>query len=105
MQHKIVSRDEWIAARRAFLKNEKAFTKALDTKRRAARPPWVKVEKDYVFDTSDGKKGLADLFYGRSQRIVYTSCSGLIGARAALAARILRIISMGGRCFVHLDVT
>ena len=72
MQHKVVSRDEWIAARKAHLANEKAFTKARDrlsAERRAL--PWVKVEKNYVFDTPEGKNTLADLFDGRSQLIVY----------------------------------
>jgi predicted dithiol-disulfide oxidoreductase (DUF899 family) len=72
MQHKVVSRDEWIAARKAHLANEKAFTKARDrlsAERRAL--PWVKVEKNYLFDTPEGKKSLADLFDGRSQLIVY----------------------------------
>ena len=72
MQHKVVSRDEWIAARKAHLANEKAFTKARDrlsAERRAL--PWVKVEKNYLFDTPEGKNSLADLFDGRSQLIVY----------------------------------
>jgi predicted dithiol-disulfide oxidoreductase (DUF899 family) len=72
MQHKVVSRDEWIAARKAHLAKEKALTKARDqlsAERRAL--PWVKVEKTYVFDTQEGKKTLADLFDGRSQLIVY----------------------------------
>ena len=72
MQHKVVSRDEWIAARKAHLTNEKAFTKARDrlsAERRAL--PWVKVEKNYLFDTPEGKNSLADLFDGRSQLIVY----------------------------------
>jgi predicted dithiol-disulfide oxidoreductase (DUF899 family) len=72
MQHKVVSRDEWITARKAHLANEKAFTKARDrlsAERRAL--PWVKVEKNYLFDTPEGKKSLADLFDGRSQLIVY----------------------------------
>jgi predicted dithiol-disulfide oxidoreductase (DUF899 family) len=72
MQHKVVSRDEWIAARKAHLVNEKALTKARDqlsAERRAL--PWVKVEKTYVFDTPEGKKTLGDLFDGRSQLIVY----------------------------------
>jgi predicted dithiol-disulfide oxidoreductase (DUF899 family) len=72
MQHKVVSRDEWIAARKAHLAKEKALTKARDqlsAERRAL--PWVKVEKTYVFDTPEGKKTLADLFDGRSQLIVY----------------------------------
>jgi predicted dithiol-disulfide oxidoreductase (DUF899 family) len=72
MQHKVVSRNEWIAARKAHLANEKALTKARDqlsAERRAL--PWVKVEKTYLFDTPDGKKTLGDLFDGRSQLIVY----------------------------------
>jgi len=72
MQHKVVSRDEWIAARKAHLANEKALTKARDrlsAERRAL--PWVKVEKNYVFDTPEGKKTLGDFFDGRSQLIVY----------------------------------
>ena len=72
MQHKVVCRDEWIAARKAHLAKEKALTKARDqlsAERRAL--PWVKVEKNYVFDTPSGKKTLGDLFGGRSQLIVY----------------------------------
>jgi predicted dithiol-disulfide oxidoreductase (DUF899 family) len=72
MQHKVVSRDEWIAARKAHLVKEKAFTKARDelsAERRAL--PWVKIEKSYLFDTPEGKKTLGDLFDGRSQLIVY----------------------------------
>ena len=72
MQHKVVSRDEWIAARKAHLANEKAFTKARDRLSAERRElPWVKVEKNYLFDTPEGKKSLADLFDGRSQLIVY----------------------------------
>jgi predicted dithiol-disulfide oxidoreductase (DUF899 family) len=72
MRHKIVSRDEWIAARKAHLKNEKALTRMRDlvsAERRAL--PWVKVEKNYVFDTSDGKKTLAELFGKNSQLIIH----------------------------------
>jgi predicted dithiol-disulfide oxidoreductase (DUF899 family) len=72
MQHKVVSRNEWIAARKAHLANEKALTKARDQLSAERRTlPWVKVEKTYVFDTPDGKKTLGDLFDGRSQLIVY----------------------------------
>jgi predicted dithiol-disulfide oxidoreductase (DUF899 family) len=70
--HKTVSHEEWLAARKAHLKNEKALTRMRDlvaAERRAL--PWVKVEKDYVFDTPKGKRSLADLFGGRSQLIVY----------------------------------
>ena len=72
MQHRIVSQDEWLAARKAHLAAEKAFTKARDELSRQRRElPWVKVEKNYVFDTPAGKKTLSDLFEGRSQLIVY----------------------------------
>jgi len=70
--HKIVSRQEWTEARKAFLDKEKEFTRARDrlsAERRAL--PWVKVDKAYVFDTPEGKKTLAELFDGRSQLIVY----------------------------------
>src|SRR3954454_4086151 len=69
--HKTVSREEWLEARRALLAKEKAILKqhdALAAERRAM--PWVKVEKDYVFDGPNGKETLADLFAGRSQLIV-----------------------------------
>ena len=69
--HIIASREEWIAARKAHLAQEKEYTKArerLAEERRAL--PWVKVDKDYVFDGPDGKVSLADLFKGRSQLVV-----------------------------------
>ena len=70
--HKIVSHDEWLAARKAHLADEKAFTRARDALSRKRRElPWEKVDKNYVFDTPDGKKTLADLFGGKSQLIVY----------------------------------
>jgi predicted dithiol-disulfide oxidoreductase (DUF899 family) len=72
MQHSVVSREEWLAARKTHLKNEKALTRLRDlvaAERRAL--PWVKVEKQYVFDTAEGKRTLAQLFEGRSQLIVY----------------------------------
>lgn len=70
-EHKIVSADEWLAARRALLAEEKALLKAHDAlaaKRRAL--PWVKVEKRYEFEGPDGRETLSDLFGGRSQLIV-----------------------------------
>ena len=72
MQHKIVSQEEWTAARKAHLKNEKALTRMRDlvsAERRAL--PWTKVEKNYVFDTPEGKKTLAELFGKNSQLIVH----------------------------------
>jgi predicted dithiol-disulfide oxidoreductase (DUF899 family) len=71
MQNQIVSREEWIAARKALLAREKQLSRLRDEIREArSRLPWVPIEKDYVFDTPDGKKTLADLFEGRSQLIV-----------------------------------
>ena len=70
-EHKIVSPDEWLAARRALLAEEKALLKAHDAlaaKRRAL--PWVKVEKRYEFEGPSGRETLSDLFDGRSQLIV-----------------------------------
>lgn len=71
LEHEIVSRDDWIARRKELLKKEKELTRARDELSRQRRAlPWVKVEKDYVFDGPDGKVTLSDLFDGRSQLIV-----------------------------------
>ena len=70
--HKIVSRDEWLTARKAHLRNEKALTRMRDlvaAERRAM--PWVRMDKKYYFDTSDGTKELADLFDGNSQLVIH----------------------------------
>jgi predicted dithiol-disulfide oxidoreductase (DUF899 family) len=69
---KIVSRDEWLTARKELLAKEKQLTRqrdAVSAERRAL--PWVKVDKQYVFDGPNGKQTLADLFDGRSQLVVY----------------------------------
>jgi len=72
MQHKIVSQDEWLAARKALLAKEKDFSKARDALAAQRRDlPWVKVEKTYTFEGPQGKETLADLFDGRGQLIVY----------------------------------
>ena len=70
--HPVVSREEWLTARRALLAKEKEATRLrdqLNAQRQAL--PWVKVTADYMFDTPAGRKSLADLFDGRSQLIVY----------------------------------
>ena len=69
--NKVVSREDWMKARKEHLAREKELTRARDqlaAERRAL--PWVKIEKNYVFDTPQGKKSLADLFDGKSQLIV-----------------------------------
>jgi predicted dithiol-disulfide oxidoreductase (DUF899 family) len=71
-EHKIVSQAEWIAARKELLKKEKESTRVRDELSAARRKlPWVKVEKNYVFDASGGKVTLADLFAGRNQLVIY----------------------------------
>jgi predicted dithiol-disulfide oxidoreductase (DUF899 family) len=67
----IVSRAEWLEARKALLAKEKELTRLRDRLAAERRTlPWVKVEKPYVFDGTDGKVTLADLFDGRSQLFV-----------------------------------
>ena len=66
------SKDEWLAARKKLLAKEKELTHlrdALSAERRAV--PWLRVEKQYLFDTPAGRKSLADLFEGRSQLAMY----------------------------------
>jgi predicted dithiol-disulfide oxidoreductase (DUF899 family) len=71
-QHPAVSRDAWIDARLRLLKKEKELTRLHDDISAARRElPWQKVEKNYVFDTTEGRKSLAELFDGRSQLLVY----------------------------------
>jgi predicted dithiol-disulfide oxidoreductase (DUF899 family) len=67
----VVSRDEWLVARKQLLAKEKELTRARDALNAERRKlPWVRIDKKYVFDTSEGKKTLADFFEGRSQLIV-----------------------------------
>jgi len=69
---KVVSQKEWIAARKKLLTKENKFSKLRDAMNRERRKlPWVKVEKEYVFDAPTGKVTLGDLFCGKSQLIVY----------------------------------
>jgi predicted dithiol-disulfide oxidoreductase (DUF899 family) len=71
MEHLIATRDEWIAARKQLLIKEKEHTGARDELNRQRRElPWVRVEKEYVFDASTCKVTLAELFDGRSQLFV-----------------------------------
>jgi predicted dithiol-disulfide oxidoreductase (DUF899 family) len=69
--HKIASKTEWLVARKDLLKREKELTRLRDEISRHRRElPWVKVEKDYVFDAPEGKVTLAELFDGRSQLFI-----------------------------------
>jgi predicted dithiol-disulfide oxidoreductase (DUF899 family) len=70
--HRIGTRDEWLAARESLLVREKEHTRVGDALARERRElPWVRVEKDYRFDTDEGEKKLDELFDGRSQLLVY----------------------------------
>lgn len=70
-RNEVVTQDQWLEARKALLAKEKAFTRARDELSRERQAmPWVKVEKDYVFDGPDGKVSLAELFGSASQLIV-----------------------------------
>jgi len=106
---KVVSTEEWTEARRALLAKEKQLThQREDLARQRRELPWVKVEKNYVFDSPRGKVSLADLFDGRSQLIVYhfmfhpewregcPSCSFLVdhfdGTIPHLAARDVSLV-------------
>jgi predicted dithiol-disulfide oxidoreductase (DUF899 family) len=66
------TREEWLAARLELLEAEKELTRASDElARQRQQLPWVRIEKDYRFDTDAGNASLADLFRGRSQLLVY----------------------------------
>lgn len=70
--HKVVSKKEWLEARKALLKKEREFTKLRDHLNQQRRElPWEAVDKEYVFNGPDGKQTLSELFDGRSQLIIY----------------------------------
>jgi len=72
MQHTIVSREDWLAARKALFEKERAMTHQLDALRAERRQlPWVRVTKPYIFDGPDGDVTLGELFGKRSQLAVY----------------------------------
>ena len=71
-EHKVVSEKEWLSARRRLLSKEKQFSKARDRLNRERRAlPWVKVQKEYVFESPEGEETLAELFSSKSQLVVY----------------------------------
>lgn len=119
-EHKIVSTKEWLVARKELLKKEKEATRLRDelsTERR--KLPWVKVEKNYVFETPNGKVTLAELFAGRTQLAVYhfmfgpdwqegcPSCSFVSdhfdGALPHLAARDVTLVAVSRAPLAKLE--
>ena len=72
MEHTIVSRDEWLTARKGLFAKERAMTHQLDALRAERRQlPWVKIDKPYIFDGPEGECTLGDLFGDRSQLALY----------------------------------
>ncbi len=107
--HPVVSRDDWLAQRRALLEREKALTHQRDQIARERRAlPWVRIDKGYTFDTPAGRRTLAELFDGRRQLMVQhfmlapgweqgcKSCSfmadHLVGAQVHLEQRDLTVL-------------
>jgi predicted dithiol-disulfide oxidoreductase (DUF899 family) len=71
-KHKVVSQKEWIAARVKLLKEEKELTQRSDElAKKRQELPWVKIDKEYQFETDEGNSSLKDLFRGRSQVLIY----------------------------------
>src|SRR5215208_374436 len=71
-KHKTGTREEWLAARLELLKAEKALTRRSDElAQRRQDLPWVRVDKEYRFETDEGMASLVDLFRGRSQLLIY----------------------------------
>ena len=72
MHHQVVSHEEWVAARKKHLAEEKEFTRQRDRLSQARRDlPWEVVEKDYLFEGEGGRATLTDLFDGRGQLVIY----------------------------------
>ncbi len=72
MDNKIVSREDWLEARKSLQEKEKEFTRRRDELSEMKRSlPWLRIDKEYEFQSEEGKKTLKDLFGGRSQLIVY----------------------------------
>jgi predicted dithiol-disulfide oxidoreductase (DUF899 family) len=71
ISHPVVTRDRWLAQRKALLAQEKELTQARDRVAEARRAlPWVKLERDYMFDTTQGPRRLSELFQGKRQLLV-----------------------------------
>jgi predicted dithiol-disulfide oxidoreductase (DUF899 family) len=120
MSHAVVTQNEWLKARKTLLAKEKEFTHQRDALSAARRDlPWVKIEKNYVFDGALGKETLADLFGGKSQLIVYhfmlgpgwvqgcPSCSFLAdhfdGANTHLAQRDVSLVVVSRAPLVEIE--
>ena len=101
-EHSTGTREEWLAARRELLEAEKELTRRSDElARQRQQIPWVRIEKDYRFDTDEGSASLADLFRGRSQLLVYHF---MFGPEYTAGCPVCSTIADGFNSFiVHLE--
>jgi predicted dithiol-disulfide oxidoreductase (DUF899 family) len=100
--HNTGTREEWLTARLKLLEAEKALTRLSDELAQRRRElPWVRIDKEYVFDTDAGEQTLRDLFAGRSQLLVYHFMFGLTSS-AGCATCTLHAESFD-RAVVHLE--
>jgi predicted dithiol-disulfide oxidoreductase (DUF899 family) len=102
IQPQIVSRDEWLKARIELLAKEKALTRQRDElARHRQQLPWVKVDKEYIFDSDSGKVTLADLFDGRSQLFIkhFMMGPGQVGQCVGCSLEVDHIESL----LIHLN--
>ena len=101
-KHPVVSSEEWLEARKALLAEEKTLTRLRDAlSRKRQQLPWVRVEKNYVFDGPKGKETLGDLLPGGINLSCTTSCSVRGGARAVRDVRWRRIITIAASFISH----
>ena len=105
-EHRIGTREEWQAARLELeqLEAEQA-ERDEEIKRKRRELPWVPVEKEYAFDTEDGKKQLAELFEGRSQLLAYNIMFGPAYSRGACPGCTSLGDELGGRWFTSTTAT
>jgi predicted dithiol-disulfide oxidoreductase (DUF899 family) len=101
-EHKTGTREEWLAARLELLDAEKELTRRTDeVARQRQELPWVRIDKDYRFDTDEGDASLADLFRGRSQLLMYHF---MFGPQYTAGCPVCSTIADGFNGFVvHLE--
>ncbi len=104
--NRIVSQEEWFQAHKAHLAREKQLTRLRDEIAAERRKlPWLKIRKDYVFETEQGPRRLAELFKGKSQLIVYHFMQGFGGHRCPGCAFLADHIDGADRHLKHHDVS
>jgi predicted dithiol-disulfide oxidoreductase (DUF899 family) len=99
MPHQVVSREQWLTARKELLKDEKELTRRSDElAQRRQELPWVRIDKEYRFETDEGSAALADLFRGRSQLLVYHFMFGPDYTAGVRPARRSQTVSTDSSC-------